>query len=122
MTINVPLLRKVLEHITAHPEEHDQEVWGISGPACGTKFCLAGHVVQATGHQLVWMDPLDWEREVYGAEAALAVVDDWRTVPAVATEELGLDADQEQGLFWEAQTLDDLWRLASEYTNGEITR
>lgn len=44
-TINVPLLRKVMEHIEAHPDEHDQSYWAKRTP-CGTTFCFAGWAVQ----------------------------------------------------------------------------
>lgn len=48
---NLPLLRKVLEHIDAHPEEWYQSSWGIHTPqsACGTAFCVAGHAVMLSG-------------------------------------------------------------------------
>lgn len=79
--INVPLLRKVMEHIEAHPQEWDQGMWvtGVrtltytSGevvktlpmhtlpyhrdepPAfCGTAFCFAGHVANMTGWNPIW--------------------------------------------------------------------
>lgn len=41
--INVPHLRKTLEHVTDHPEEYDQETW------CGTKACIAGHAAVLGG-------------------------------------------------------------------------
>lgn len=46
---NLPLLRKVLDHIDAHPEEYDQAVWVN---ACGTAFCVAGHALRLEGHAI----------------------------------------------------------------------
>lgn len=57
---NLPLLRKVLDHIDAHPEEHDQVTWGfeyrwpsaqflieehLRAGKCGTAMCIAGWAV-----------------------------------------------------------------------------
>lgn len=41
-----------LRHIKAHPEEWEQELWGIQSP-CGSKFCFAGHVVRLAGYKLL---------------------------------------------------------------------
>src|SRR6478609_6380573 len=53
---NLPLLRKVLEHIDAHPEEWHQSVWAMetSASECGTAFCVAGHTVVMAGGELLW--------------------------------------------------------------------
>lgn len=45
--LNVALLSKVMDHIEAHPEEHNQDEWAVSTP-CGTAFCFAGHAVNMT--------------------------------------------------------------------------
>lgn len=48
---NLPLLRKVLDHIDAHPEEHYQaafvktDLTPVDGFICATAFCVAGHAV-----------------------------------------------------------------------------
>ena len=36
--LDIPLLRKTLEHIDAHPEEHSQGEW-----VCKSGMCIAGH-------------------------------------------------------------------------------
>lgn len=55
---NLPLLRKVLDHIDAHPEEWDQSNYVLTEaeqikqqtgqPGCGTAYCIAGHAVAMT--------------------------------------------------------------------------
>ncbi len=44
MPLDVPLLRKTMEHITDHPEEHDQEKW-----LCGSFACFAGRAAVLAG-------------------------------------------------------------------------
>lgn len=39
------LLRKVREHIVAHPEQFNWGEW------CGTRACIAGHILRCTGQQ-----------------------------------------------------------------------
>jgi len=46
-TPNLPLLRKVLDHIDAHPEEWRQGGWAIE-TECGTACCIAGFAVAMT--------------------------------------------------------------------------
>lgn len=45
--LNIELLTKVMEHIEAHPDEHDQSFWAHRSD-CGTAFCFAGHAVNMT--------------------------------------------------------------------------
>lgn len=45
--LNVPLITKVMDHIEAHPQEHDQGTWA-SRTGCGTTYCFAGHAVNMT--------------------------------------------------------------------------
>lgn len=111
LEIDVPLLRKTLEHITAHPEEHQQGVWGARFlmTACGTAFCLAGHAVQFAGHEIEW-DGDDIACDVVGGAS----------IEFTAQRELGLEDRQADVLFNPFNTQRDLWRLASEYTHGAI--
>src|ERR1700761_5608986 len=48
VTINVGLLDEIIEHIEAHPEEWDQNIWGQMGQECKTTYCVAGHIVART--------------------------------------------------------------------------
>lgn len=50
LTPNIPLLRKVLEQIDAHPELHDQGSFDATAyddrsNACGTSHCVAGWAI-----------------------------------------------------------------------------
>lgn len=121
MTVNVELLRKVLEHITAHPEEWRQEEWATA-TKCGTAFCLAGHVALTVGHEInfdggqtIWDQP--------GVRSTDSVAGG-RRIADVAADALGIDAfaaaKGRGGLFYPHNTLADLWRIAGELTDGEI--
>lgn len=113
LKVNVPLLRKALEHITEHPEEWDQEVWARP-TSCGTACCLAGTAVLLAGHEFAFTGP---------QEEALGLY--WRTtegeqIEEVAQRELGLSDAYSALLFLPSNTLQTLWRYANELTDGEI--
>lgn len=110
--IDVPLLRKALEHITAHPEGWNQEHWAQK-TACGTAFCLAGHVAVMSGHEPLW--------ERCGFEWSAAATTDGELIFDVARRHLGLTLHEAQDLFEGGNYLERLWELASLYTQGEIT-
>lgn len=112
--IDVPLLRKVLEHITAHPEEHQQGWWGEK-TSCGTAYCVAGHVAVMTGHEIQWELDCD-DVSAYRASRT----QDGRQIMDVAREALGLTLVQAQDLFAGDNSRSNLWHLASQMTNGEI--
>jgi hypothetical protein len=120
VNIDVPILRKALEHITAHPEEWDQRRWA-SKTLCGTSCCLAGTILAQQGYNFVFPEG-DWDTEY-------VTKDDGPTeyIPRVAAEALlgrpiihwGEYQDVSE-LWLGSNTLPDLWRKASELTNGEI--
>lgn len=113
MSVNVERLRAVLEHITAHPEEWNQETWAQRTP-CGTAFCLAGHTVVMAGLKVDWDDAED---------GVSSTVKNGSFIDEVATELLGLDSGASMfghQLFAPYNTLADLWRIAGELTGGEI--
>jgi len=60
---NVPLLRKVREHIEAHPEEWRQNDWRTVRD-CGTAYCFAGWACQIDGGEWIldssWIDGGEW--------------------------------------------------------------
>src|SRR5437588_13068265 len=112
MSINIPLLRKVLDHITAHPDEWDQGSWAIqtdSSP-CGTAFCVAGHAAVMRGHEIAWVPGA---LPVYYTRSGEAI-------DTVAVKELGLNMAQSAHLFAPDNSLADLWYLAEVYTDGAI--
>jgi hypothetical protein len=113
-TVNVPLLRKVLEHVTAHPEEWNQKWWATktTESSCGTACCVAGWAVSWAGHDFKWDS--NGEASVYIRER------DARAIPHVAQELLGLNPEQAGILFFSGNTLPMLWEFANEFTEGEI--
>lgn len=112
---NVPLLRKVLEHITAHPEEHNQFTWALQRPGCGTAFCVAGHAVVMSGRDVAWEPPLRWGGAWMAHETT-----DGRPIMEVAQELLGLGDCAAFRLFRGKNSLEDIWCIAEEITGGEI--
>lgn len=85
---NLPLLRKVLDHIDKFPEQWDQGWWGRKS-ACGTVCCLAGWACILSGHELEFGEC----RTI----AHVAIGD--RYIENIAAEELGVTAMEAQNLF-----------------------
>lgn len=141
-TIDVPLLRKALEHVTAHPEDWCQSYWitrsfvfdGITYKGekaskawgwltdeqekqvtwCGTTACLAGTVAVT----LLGGKPHKGLSDLITAQVDLD--GEVHDVEEVARTTLGLTMDQAAWLFRAGNTLGELWRIANEFTNGEI--
>jgi hypothetical protein len=145
-TVDAEQLASVLLFITEHAEQHDQASWlysafanhdarhfetvtvesslGLDYPRdepirvlrpehawnCETTACLAGWTALLAG----------WRPVV----RAGLVYRDGRVCPVstVATELLGLSLAQEDNLFHGGNSLERLWELADEYTNGEVSR
>ena len=105
-TPNLPLLRKVLAHIDAHPEEWDQEFCGYRS-LCRTYACVAGHALILSG------EPLDWSR---GSLRGLRTVLPVRTfLPRVlddAEQLLGLTPLESRDLFRGVNDRADVQRVA----------
>ena len=104
-TPNLPLLRKVLEHIDAHPEEWDQTLWGTNhafvneygqvtydlqrdATACHTACCIAG-----------WAIMIDGTYKVGFPAGGMVVEDAMRDPGQVARELLGITRDEASILF-----------------------
>lgn len=109
MSVNVERLRAEPEFITANPERWDQEVWAMRS-GCGTTHCIAGWTVVhasitvAFGQDRVWADQTS----------------DGRLIEDVARELLGLTFCEAECLFWPDNTLEDLWNMAVDFTDGAI--
>jgi hypothetical protein len=83
---NAGLAYAVLDHIDAHPEQWDQDVW-MGKADCGTIACFAGWVCLLSGEEPdfdEWMELLDGKsvperaEELLGAPRYLAyVTGDW---------------------------------------------
>lgn len=119
--VNEDLLRRVLTYITEHPDEHDQGNWAVR-TECGTAYCLAGHTVVLSGHEVDWPT-------AFGASATTVttagVAGTDQTIGELAATLLGLDFEDaagEDGLFWGGHELRDLWRIAAELTDGRVSR
>ena len=111
MTPDLPLLRKVIDHITAHPEQHDQKFW-LKTTECGTVACVAGWTCLLNG------DEPD-ERVAYGNHTASVIPADApnpdarsiaysSSVPERAKELLGLTPKEADALFDEDATFNDV--------------
>ncbi|HET6916080.1 MAG TPA: hypothetical protein VFH56_08320 [Acidimicrobiales bacterium] len=85
-TPNLPLLRKVLDHIDAHPEQwYQAEI----AHGCGTAFCVAGWAVQFAGHELT-VD--GWNDDALDGDHTASVCD-------AASEALGITRGEAQRLY-----------------------
>lgn len=138
--INVPLLRKALEDVTAHPEEWNQGGWAVRllqgkdgaplsvdesrrlwvtpGSAqptqCGTACCLAGNVViKQLGGKPLFAD-------VYFNATEVELNGQRHTIQYAAQQHLGLMPNQADELFASDNSLYRLWELANQFTDGEI--
>lgn len=123
---NVPMLRKIWEHINMHPEEWDQTSWGKkivekvlprdqrgrfttgSQTVCRTSFCVAGHAVNMAGISILGENVSDvvqlhWtnERSVDG---------DRIEIRQYAAHILGLTGEEANYMFSAKNTLRDVRR------------
>ena len=125
MNIDAPILRKALEHITAHPEEWDQNQWAARDTLCGTSCCLAGTIAVQQGYKFVFEKGKS--STTYASKDGLSAY-----IPHVAAAELlgcqvasfACDAVAEypavRQMFDGANGLPELWRMANRLTDGEI--
>jgi len=142
----VDLLQRVLELITAHPEVHDQTDWiyvdHVPGDqmdsngtlqvmfdpqrpsACGTKGCLAGNAVIMSNLFPLRLSSDPSDDELYLVEfrhqRQWRVIDSY--VQGLAARLLHLTEDEADELFEGGNSVDDLWRIASEITQGRVRR
>ncbi len=112
--IDVARLRKGLEFALAHPEEHDQASWA-ERTVCGTTMCLAGTVVAQAGYTLRWNPGATTSGYAHHPETGAAV-----SIPDEARDLLGITSAQATRLFLDAETIDDLYAVANDITDGEI--
>jgi hypothetical protein len=115
---NVPLLRKVIEHITEHPTEWSQGSWGVKTP-CGTSHCFAGHAIVLSGQDPVWSSVWKGSHAVQLMVAASdkGYVDNPFTS---AANLLGLHPEAALVLFNCDNTMRDLWYYVNLFSDGEI--
>lgn len=117
---NAKRLLDVLTFLEAHPDRHDQVVW-LGRRTCGTVGCLAGWTCLRNGYVEAVMN--DEEREriigVYADSDPEKVI---MSASAVAGTLLELDDDECDELFSGDNSLEDLWRIADELTDYEVSR
>lgn len=116
---NVELIQKVLDHITAHPDEWNQASWAVKRE-CGTAYCFAGHVVQMTGYEIAWDGDYDRAFHVKVKGLPVGLYSYANTISYVARRELGLTDVESITLFDSDNTLSDLWKWANYITKGAI--
>lgn len=124
-TPNAELAYAVLDHIDAHPEQHDQSRW-FQKTTCGTTGCFAGWAVVLAGHH-VEFDPEPYRDGIQRYDTIDG--DRMRTVQWVAEEDLriaGLEVpcqtcpdcgyldDATEALFCANNTREDLGRLVEQ--------
>lgn len=111
------LLRRTLEHVLAHPDEHDQTSWGLRLP-CGTSYCLAGHaVVTVLGARPVWFPCADGgvlqDVVMPGTSEVVGVAD-------AARDALGLPTGWANLLFSARNSRADLAEAVHRVTGGRV--
>lgn len=109
-TPNAALAYQVLDHLDAHPQQWNQSRW-IGKAECGTVACFAGWACLLRGEQLSTEDELG------------IMLRSGMSIPDKAEQLLGasrfvgsvVDGDwEEEDLFGESNTRDDLGRLVAE--------
>jgi hypothetical protein len=119
---NIPLFRTVLKHVMRNPRLHDQGVWLMRDPECGTVGCIAGWAVELGEHTRVL-----WTDQDRNGNADYVVVNDKvnprykNSMLAAAAYELGLDSEEADRLFFTTD-LDEVWEVVEELTAGEVKR
>lgn len=111
--VNIELLESVLTHIKRYPEEWHQAVWAERGPACGTAYCFAGHTAVMSGYEIAWANQ---GSGVFGATK----VEGGQFIDTIAARELGLDFVDADRLFESSNSLENLYDIASQLTDGAI--
>lgn len=113
------LLQRTLDYITEHTAQHDQGTYGAWRPDGSIVGCLAFHAVRLSGHPIDWVKSSRW---LGGMEVVPRVITPRGKQPihAVAKQALGLTADQAIALFLANNSIDRLWRLAGEFTDGRV--
>lgn len=148
MTINgrtaahVAALRRTLEYVLTHPDEHEQDAWGTAydlrvpserraAPACRTAYCFAGHAaVTIAGARPVWEGcyrdadgrevPVGDLFEVVPPGADPADEDEHVSVQEYAARYLGLRGSEPMRLFAGSNTLSELAHLVYAFTAGDV--
>lgn len=106
---NVPLFRKIFEHIDAHPEEWNQDMWATK-TECGTAYCFAGFAMAFSGEDEADFGP---DPFVKVGDVSHHTKSD-KSIERVGREALGINEKDAETLFWARNTLDDLHSIAAD--------
>lgn len=118
---NEDLLQRTLDYITEHPEAHNQSTYGARLPDGSVVGCLAFHAVRLSGHPINWRPPsLSSFPEISVVPLVITPSGQQMRIETVAKQALGLTATQAITLFSHNNSIDRLWRLASELTDGRV--
>lgn len=144
--VNEPELQRVLDFVSTHEEQHDQENWIALAQNAGDAPELYEVVPQARdGDEYVLRDvPVLRDEQVWSCGTAAcvagwtALLNGWRPigddpeavfkdgvvrdVRGLARELLWLDDYQADRLFDPDQSLDEVWYEAHELTDGRVVR
>lgn len=110
MSVNVERLRAELEFITANPEQWEQEEIAVRREGCSTACCVAGWTVIHAGYEPRWRENYPW------ADTTTDGASMWPLAQGL----LGLTEFEAELLFATDNDLADLWKIASDLTNGAI--
>lgn len=112
---NAALAYRVLDHIDAHPEQHDQSQWIATTADCGTIACFAGWTCLLSGDSPAWSPYENVEDEA--DTGTVTVVEHGMphdmTVSTRSTELLGIGLHDAGRLFY-ANDREDLGRRVAE--------
>lgn len=110
MTPNFERIDEVMQFIEDHPEQHDQDSWGVKN-ACGTTMCFAGWAVQMYNPEMLF-----WYDQEYSSLADVKP-NSMLSFMGQARSVLGLRADQASALFYSASTIEHLKSLVKQLHN-----
>jgi len=120
--IDVDRLRALLEHLTEHPEMHDQREWAIhtqrGNRPCMTAHCAAGWTVALDDRYSIVWHPSD-DVTSFGTHA-ITPSGTTQVIRYIAQELLGFESWQAATFFCASNSLHDLWGYANTWTNGAI--
>jgi hypothetical protein len=113
---NAALADRVLGHIKANPQSHDQNYYAAQS-ACGTTGCVAGWTVfledLVTDSQIVWEEGLG---RTYGS-SYFAANGQREHIADRARDLLGITPAQALALFDATRTLPEIETLLKQYAN-----
>jgi len=133
---NIQLLKDTMDWIKAHPEQHQQSLWGnYSEEACSTTMCFAGHAAVLSGgtfDKKIFLREEEWNvdentgRHVVSEYYEDDDEDHWDDelkpgiihVAEFAAEKLGLNEEEKSYLFAGHRTLEQLEEFVEKADQG----